>query len=146
MCFIWGFTFCSVIKLGLGFTTQSEEDKHGNEVYNRLISIFQKNRYGFHTRIFSDFDVLIEIILNQKFVDQCSSYYDDPISIREIEDHELGLYTDFTEQDIKHLVKDKDHSHPGAGAVVLMWPSRVGTNYPKSDDLSCYKILPKKTV
>jgi hypothetical protein len=107
-----------------------------------LLSIFNKNQYGFHTRIMSDFDLLLEAVLNERFIDDSSAYYDDPIVSKEIEDMEQGLYSDFSEADVKHLLKEKGGAHHDSKKCVRH-PARFGTNYEKTDDLSVYKILPK---
>jgi hypothetical protein len=39
----WGFTFFAIAKFFVGFKQKPVEDKKPKEVYNRLISIFQKN-------------------------------------------------------------------------------------------------------
>jgi hypothetical protein len=80
MATVWAFTFFAVAKFFIGFKQKEEEDKRPQEVYNRLISIFQKNKYGFHTRIMSDFDLLLEAALNERFLDDSSGYYDDPVT------------------------------------------------------------------
>lgn len=51
---------------------------------------------------------------------------------------------DFAPSDVQLLLEDRggDHSHENFKS--LRYPARVGSNYPASDDLSCYKILPKK--
>jgi hypothetical protein len=54
----------------------------------------------------SDFDFFLEAILNERFIDDSSMYYDDPILSKEIEDMESGLNGDFAEADVKHLVRD----------------------------------------
>ncbi len=82
----WGFTFLSLAKFLNGFSSKEEVNKKPAEVYNRLISIFEKNQYGFHTRIMSDFDLLLEAVLNERFIDDSSAYYDDPVTSKEIED------------------------------------------------------------
>jgi len=138
----WGFTFFAMAKFIFSFTVKAEEDKKPTEVYNRLISIFQKNQYGFHTRIMSDFDLLLEAVLNERFIDDSSAYYDDPVVSKEIEDMEQGLQSDFSEADVKHLLKDKGGDHHDSKKCVR-YPARVGTNYEKSDDLSVYKVVPK---
>lgn len=140
--FVWGFTFVAAIKFAIGFSKVPEEDKLGKETYNRLISIFSKNKYGYHTRFMSDFELFLESILNEKFIDDSTLYYDDPYTSKEIEDMEVGLNGDFSKADVRHLVRDKDHGH-AASLKTLQHPDRVGTNYEKSDALSCYKILPK---
>ena len=89
----------------------------------------------------SDFDILLEAVLNERFIEDSSAYYDDPIVSKEIEDMEQGLNSDFSESDVKHLLKDK--SAHEESKKCMRYPGRFGTNYEKSDDLSCYKILPK---
>jgi hypothetical protein len=139
---MWGFTVFALGKTFNNFKKPEEKDLKQVEVYNRLLSIFHKNKYGFHTRIMSDFDLLLEAVLNEKFIDDSSAYYDDPIHQKEIEDMETGLNGDMNESDIKHLMKDKDGGHHEAKSC-MRYPGRFGTNMDPSDDLSCYKILPK---
>ena len=125
------------------FSAQPEEDKKGAEVYHRLLSIFGKNRYGYHTRFMSDFELFLESILNEKFIDTSTLYYDDPNVTKEIEDQEAGLMGDFSDQDVKHLLHDRStgsHDHQ----ILIRYPGRAGDNYDLGDQLSCYKILPKK--
>ena len=117
-------------------------DERSPEVYNRLLTLMQKNKFGYHTRIMSDFDLFLEGLLNEKFIDDSTGYYDDYFTQREIEDVEAGLSNDLSESDIKHLLKDKSHGH-GAETKCFMLPDRVGTNYAKGDALSIYKVLPK---
>jgi len=138
----WGFTFFAMGKFVMQFSKINEEEKKPAEVYNRLISIFQKNQYGYHTKIMSDFDLLLDAVLNERFIDDSSAYYDDPVLSKEIEDMEQGLQSDFSESDVKHLLKDKDHGH-GDLKKCVRYPARFGTNYDKSDDLSIYKVVPK---
>jgi hypothetical protein len=76
----------------------------------------------------SDFDLLLEAVLNERFIDDSSAYYDDAINSKEIEDMELGLNGDFTPVDVKHLIRDKDEGHHG-GAKCAHYPGRFGTNY-----------------
>lgn len=90
----------------------------------------------------SDFDLLLEAVLNERFIDDSSAYYDDPITSKEIEDMEQGLQSDFAEADVKHLLKDKSHGHHDLKKCVRH-PARFGTNYEPSDDLSIYKVVPK---
>lgn len=142
MACMWGFTFIGMAKFFTKFSKKAEEDNKPTEVYNRLVAIFQKNKYGYNTRIMSDFDLLLEAVLNERFIDDSSAYYDDPVLSKEIEDMEQGLNGDFAESDVRHLLKDKDHGHH-EGIKCLKYPARFGTNYDKSDDLSVYKILPK---
>ena len=53
---------------------------------------------------------------------------------------EQGLNGEFSEDDIKDLIKDKQ-THTNA-AIVMKYPARVGTNYQPTDDLSVYKTHP----
>ena len=107
----------------------------------RLESIFSKNKYGYNTRFMSDFDLLLEGVLNERFIDESTLYYDDPVVSTEITDMEAGLNGEFAEADIKNLLKDKsDHAHGFHKSI--RYPGRVGYNYSRSDDLSCYKVHP----
>lgn len=90
----------------------------------------------------SDFELFLEAILNEKFIDDSTLYYDDAMTSKEVEDMEAGLSGDFAHQDVRHLLHDKDEGHHESFKA-LRYPGRVGTNYGSSDDLSCYKILPK---
>ena len=122
------------------FSGTTEKNPKEAEVYFRLNSIFMKNKYGYNTRFMSDFDLLLEGVLNVRFIDESTLYYDDPSVSKEIEDMELGFQDEFAESDIKNLLKDK--SHHGEPGKVVHYPDRVGSNYPKTDDLSCYKVHP----
>ena len=140
MANLWGFTFIALAKFAGGFSSVSQTNPAEAEVYFRLQTIFSKNKYGYNTRFMSDFDLLLEGVLNERFIDESTLYYDDEGVATEIEDMERGLNGEFAESDIKNLLKDKsDH---GEGDKVLHYPGRVGTNYAKSDDLSCYKLHP----
>ena len=141
----WGFTFIGIAKFLGGFKEKPEEDKKPEEIYKRLNILFQKNHYGFHTRIMADFDLLLESVLNEKFIDDSTKYYDDPVTSKEIEDMELGLKSDFAESDIRHLLRDADDGHH-ASAKCMRYPGRFGTNYEKSDNLSIYKVHPKGVI
>jgi len=90
----------------------------------------------------SDFDLLLEAVLNERFIDDSSAYYDDFISSKEIEDMETGLNSDFSEADVQHLLRDKGEGHHESKKC-MKFPARFGTNYEPSDDLSIYKIMPK---
>ena len=118
----------------------AEIKKDLEEIYMRLQSIFSKNKYGYNTRFMSDFDLLLEGVLNERFIDESTLYYDDPVVAKEIEDMELGLNGEFAEGDIKNLLKDKS-SH-GSAHKSVRYPGRVGYNYARSDDLSVYKVDP----
>ena len=88
----------------------------------------------------SDFDLLLEGMLNERWIDESTLYYDNPVKTTEIEDMEQGLNGELSEDDIKDLLKDKSH-HEG-GLLVMRYPGRVASNYKKSDDLSVYKTHP----
>ena len=142
MANLWGITLIGVIKFLISFKEKAEEDKKPNEMYNRLYTIFSKNKFGFHTRIMSDFDLLLEATLNERFIDESTGYYDDPIFQKEIEDVELGLAGDMTEGDIAHAMRDPDAGHHSS-KLCMRHPGRFGSNYEKTDALSIYKVLPK---
>merc|ERR1719199_1803244 len=123
-----------------GFSGSKAGDPVATEIYFRLNSIFAKNKYGYNTRFMSDFDLLLEGVLNERFIDESTLYYDDEVVATEIEDMEAGLNGEFAEDYIKNLLKDK--SGHGDSHKSLRFPDRVGNNYAKSDDLSCYKVHP----
>ena len=97
MSFIWGITAFSMLRFTLGFSGKKTTDPKEAEVYFRLNSIFAKNKYGYNTRFMSDFDLLLEGVLNERFIDESTLYYDNPLVTKEIEDMELGLNGDFSE-------------------------------------------------
>ena len=127
-------------KFFAGFSSTSESNSVEGEVYMRLNSIFSKNKYGYNTRFMSDFDLLLEGVLNERFIDESTLYYDNAVSTPEVSDMEQGLNGEFTESDIQNVLKDS--AGHGAGSKTLRYPGRVGTNYAKTDDLSCYKVHP----
>merc|ERR1719146_88062 len=106
---LFGFTMFAALKFGIGFSAVSEKDPMQKEIYFRLNSIFAKNKYGYTTRFMSDFDLLLEGALNERFVDESTLYYDDEVVAEEIEDMEKGLNGEFSEDDIRNLLKDKSH-------------------------------------
>ena len=140
MANLFGFTTFALVQFGLGFSAVKESDPMQTEIYFRLNSIFSKNKYGYTTRFMSDFDLLLEGALNERFVDESTLYYDDEVVSTEIEDMEAGLNGEFAEDDIRNLLKDK--SAHGEGHKSLRFPDRVGNGYARSDDLSCYKVHP----
>ena len=137
---MWGLSFFAMVRFPLQMSSTTEKDPKGMEIYHRLNSIFQKNKFGYNTRFMSDFDLLLEGVLNERFIDESTLYYDNPVVAKEIEDMELGLNGEFAESDIQNLLKDKV-AH-AAGKKVVKYPGRVGSNYEKTDDLSCYKTFP----
>ena len=90
----------------------------------------------------SDFDMFLEAVLNERFIDESTLYYDDKINQLEAEDVEAGLNGEVSNADARHLNKDRDTSDHSSEKA-LRYPDRVGSNYAKSDALSCYKILPR---
>ena len=125
-----------------GFSETPKDNKFASEQYERLVSVFSKNKFGFHTKFMSNFDLFLEASLNERFLEESTGYQDDFITGQEIEDTESGLAGEFAPADIRHLNRDPAPEH-GEQFKCLMKPDRVGTNYVKSDALSCYKILPK---
>ena len=140
MSFFWGLTFMAGLRFFAGFSKKPTTNSSEAEVYFRLNTIFQKNKFGYNTRFMSDFDLLLEGVLNERFIDESTLYYDNPVSSKEIEDVELGLDGEVSEDDIKNLLKDK-HDH-ASSTKVTRYPGRMASNYDKSDDLSCYKVHP----
>lgn len=126
----------------MNFTSLPEDKKASEEGYLRLLTIHAKNKYGFHTRWMSDFELFLESMLNEKFLEDSSNYYDDQYTTLEIQDMEVGLNGDFSQADVRHMLKDKGGAHHDAFKATRK-PDRVASNYPKGDALSCYKILPK---
>ena len=104
---IFGLSYFAMIKYAFGFSAVEKGDEVGEEGYNRLVTIFSKNKFGYNTRFMSDFDIFLEALFNQRFINESTDYYDDPITEKEITDLEGGLNSDFNESDIRHLLKDK---------------------------------------
>lgn len=140
--FFWSITCMAVVKGAMGMTALPEDKSIQHEGYLRLITIHSKNKYGYHTRWMSDFELFLESMLNERFLEESSAYYDDPVTSTEIQDMELGLNGDFAHSDVRHALKDKGGDHHDSFKCTRK-PDRVGTNYAKGDALSCYKILPK---
>ncbi len=139
----WGLSFLCLAKMYGNFSQDAPDNSLQNEGYHRLLTIFAKNRYGYNTRFMSDFELFLDSMLNERFLDESTLYYNDVMTGAEVQDQEMGLAGDFAASDVQNLVHDvSEHSHESFKA--LQWPDRVGTNFPKGDDLSCYKILPKK--
>ena len=140
---LWSITLMGAIKGALGFSEVPASKEVADEENYRLLSIFQKNKYGYNTRFMSDFELLLESVLNEQFLDSSVLYYDDVLTATEIEDQEGGLAGEFAPADVQALLHDKS-SHDHESYKALRHPDRVGTNYPKGDALSCYKSLPKQ--
>src|SRR6056300_502772 len=111
MSWMWGCTTVAILKFLFGFTSIQEKDTKVDEGNQRLLTIFAKNKYGYHTRIMSDFELMLEAALNDKFIDNSTKYYNDPFVTLEIEDTENGLVNDFAPQDIRHLNHDDAGHH-----------------------------------
>uniref|UniRef100_A0A7S3CVE2 Uncharacterized protein n=1 Tax=Strombidium rassoulzadegani TaxID=1082188 RepID=A0A7S3CVE2_9SPIT len=141
VAFMWGLTVVSGIRFMIGFSKAPTTNGDEQEIYFRLNTIFQKNKFGYNTRFMSDFDLLLEGVLNERFIDESTLYYDNPVSTKEIEDVEQGLNGEVSEDDIKNMLKDKQVH--GAHSKVTRYPGRMASNYTKSDDLSCYKVHPE---
>ena len=75
--FIWGLTALSFIKFFFNFSKKEDKASYETEVKGRLYTIFQKNKYGYHTRIMNDLDMLLEALLNEQFINDSIAYYDD---------------------------------------------------------------------
>ena len=143
LAFWWGFTFIGILKFVTQIKQEKKDESLDGETYNRLSTIYSKNKFGYHTRIMSDFDNFLIAAFNEKFIVDSSSYYDDPVTQKEIEDVEAGLNSDMSAADYAHGLKDKEPHHEAGPAKCLRYPGRFGTNYEKTDDLSVYKVLPK---
>merc|ERR1712224_972734 len=142
MGFFWSLSVLAVIKAAFNFSKGAESKAAAEEGWHRLLTIHSKNKLGYHTRWMSDFDLFLESMLNERFLEESSDYYSDHFVSLEIQDLETGLQGDLSQADVRHMLKDKaaDHHEP---AKVTRKPDRVGTNYPKSDALSCYKLMPR---
>ena len=140
---LYAITLGSALKAAIGFSALPESKDLENEENYRLLSVFAKNRYGYNTRFMSDFELMLESVLNEKFIDDSVLYYDNELTATEIEDQEAGLSSDFAPSDVANLIHDKSHGDHDSYKA-LQFPDRVGTNYPKGDALSCYKIMPKQ--
>ena len=140
---LYTFTLVSLACATQNFSQPPKSKAIDEEQNYRLLSIFAKNKYGYTTRFMSDFETFLEAVLNEEFLDNAVAYYQDEMTATEIEDMEAGLAGDFSRADVQQLIKDREeHDHESFKAV--RFPDRVGTNYPKGDALSCYKILPKQ--
>ena len=140
---LWTVTLFSAIMATQNFSKPVEGKPVEDEQHYRLLSIFSKNKYGYNTRFMSDFELFLESVLNEPFLDNSTAYYGDEMTCTEMEDMEEGLNGDFAPADVQQLLHDRsEESHDSA--MTVRFPDRVGTNYAKGDALSCYKILPKQ--
>jgi hypothetical protein len=111
MGFVWGLTVVSFIQFLTGFSAKPAEDKFASEQYDRLVSVFSKNKFGFHTKFMSNFDLFLEAALNERFLEESTKYQDDFTTGQEIEDTEAGLGGELAPADIRHLNRDPDNGH-----------------------------------
>lgn len=141
---LWGFSLCCFFVFLSRMKRRGvvEDTSDEVEMYHRLHTIFQKNKFGYHTRLFADFDNLLQGALNQDFINASINYYDDPVTGSEIEDVEAGLANDQSKEDIRNLLADKGAAHHDEPKC-MVHPARHGLNYEKTDALSPYKVLPK---
>ena len=102
---LWGLTVFAGLKAAIGFSEQEKPDDVGAEGYNRLLTILSKNKYGYNTRFMSDFDLFLEALFNQRFIDESTLYYDDVTTEKEITDMEAGLNSDFARADVRHMLR-----------------------------------------
>jgi hypothetical protein len=85
---MWGVTLTCLLIAATKFVKEKTTDDKETEVYYRLLSLFSKNKYGYRTRFMSDFDLFLEAMLNERFIDDSFQYYEDPVVMKEIEDQE----------------------------------------------------------
>lgn len=83
---LWFATVVGVIKFTQGFSVAPKGKPVEEEENFRLLSIFNKNKYGYNTRFMSDFEVFLESVLNEKFLDNSVAYYDNEMTGEERDD------------------------------------------------------------
>ena len=79
-------TMFTFFRFVTGFSAVPKVDEKGAEQYDRLVSVFSKNKFGYHTRFMSDFELFLEAMLNERFIDESTTYTDDAMTALEIED------------------------------------------------------------
>lgn len=84
---------------------------------------------------------MIEAVLNERFFNEALNYQNDEFRASEITDVENGLHGEMSLGDIVELNKD-EHHHESV-SMTMRFPGRRQHNYPKTDDLSIYKIKTK---
>ena len=82
----WGLSILTAFSGYSNFTQIAPENDIENEKYHRLVSIFSKNKYGYTTRFMSDFEVFLQAVLNERFLDESVAYYRDEMRGTEIID------------------------------------------------------------
>ena len=60
----------AVVKGAIGMSALPEDKSIQHEGYLRLITIHSKNKYGYHTRWMSDFELFLESMLNERFLEE----------------------------------------------------------------------------
>ena len=83
---IWGLSVTCAFMGYTNFSQQAADKSLETETYYRLLSIFSKNKYGYNTRFMSDFEIFLEAVLNERFLDESVAYYQDELTSREVED------------------------------------------------------------
>lgn len=66
---MWVATCIAAVSACFKFSAQAVEDEELNASYHSLVTIYNKNRYGYPTRIMADFELYLEAALNQRFLD-----------------------------------------------------------------------------
>ena len=82
----WGLSFICIGSSLTSFSAQAADNTLQREGYHRLLTIFSKNQYGYNTRFMSDFELFLDSMLNEKFLDDSTLYYNDPMTAVEISD------------------------------------------------------------
>ena len=82
----WGLSVLTAFSGYSNFTQIAGADEVENEKYHRLLSIFSKNKYGYTTRFMSDFEVFLQAVLNERFLDESVAYYRDEMTGLEVQD------------------------------------------------------------
>jgi hypothetical protein len=134
--FLYSVIFSLAILLGIP-TKKQKKTKLENEVTNVQLLAAQKNEFGASTKIFHSIEKFLNFISNSQIVQLASTHGNKLFNSKAIEDGILGLQGDMTEEDLKAILNDY---HEEEKISTLMFPSRHPFNYPKTDDLSIYKI------
>lgn len=82
----WGLSVLTAFSGYSNFSQITPANDIENEKYHRLLSIFSKNKYGYTTRFMSDFEVFLQAVLNERFLDESVAYYRDEMRQTEIVD------------------------------------------------------------
>lgn len=98
---LYTITLVSAILATQNFSSPKPAKPVEEEQYYRLLSIFAKNKYGYNTRFMSDFEIFLEAVLNESFLDNSTAYYQDELTATEVEDMESGLAGEFAPADVQ---------------------------------------------